>query len=72
MYVKANLIRTENDREITPDTDSAFFYEIQHSVLLSLKDDGVLTETQYRYANETLSQQRGSRIRFLVDGGAEP
>lgn len=69
MYVKTTLVRTENDREIKRTTDSEFFYEIQRSVLISLKEDGTLTETQYRYALDTLTEQRRALIRSLVDGG---
>ena len=48
----------ENDRKITRDSDSEFLYEYQKAVLLALVERGRLTETQYRYAEERLRQQR--------------
>ena len=52
------LERIENDRRITRESDGEFLYEYQKAVLLALVERGRLTETQYRYAEERLRQQR--------------
>ena len=52
------LVQIENDRRITRETDGEFLYEYQKAVLLALVESGRLTETQYRYAEEKLRQQR--------------
>lgn len=71
MYVKAKLQRTENDREIDRSRDRDFFYDIQRSLLISLKDEGILNETQYRWALDELSEQHRALIGSLSDGGEE-
>lgn len=57
MAEQARLLDIENDREITKEADSQFLFEYQRAVLLTLKDKGVLNETQYRYAEEKLKKQ---------------
>ncbi len=57
MAEQARLLDIKNDREITKETDSQFLFEYQRAVLLTLKDKGVLNETQYRYAEEKLKKQ---------------
>lgn len=57
MAERARLVRIENDREITKETDSQFLFEYQRAILLELKDKGVLNEIQYRYAEEKLKKQ---------------
>ena len=52
------LERIEDDRRITRETDGEFLYEYQKALLLALMESGRLTETQYRYAEEKLRQQR--------------
>ncbi len=56
---QARLIGIENDREITAVSDPQFWYLFQRSVLLALKEESVLNETQYRYAEEKLKRQCG-------------
>ena len=51
------MLVTENDREITKETDSQFLFEYQRAILLELKDKGILNEMQYRYAEEKLKKQ---------------
>ena len=53
----ARLVVTENDREITKESDSQFLFEYQRAILLELKDKGILNEMQYRYAEEKLKKQ---------------
>ena len=52
MAEQARLLDIENDREITKETDSQFLFEYQRAILLTLRDRGVLNETQYQYAEE--------------------
>ena len=48
MTEQARLIKIENDREITKETDSQFLFAYQRAVLLTLKDKGILEEEQYQ------------------------
>ena len=57
MAEQARLLDIENDREITKETDSQFLFEYQRAILLTLRDRGVLNETQYQYAEENLKKQ---------------
>lgn len=61
MEEQARLVGIEHDHRITKETDGQFLFELQRAILLSLKDDGVLNETQYRYAEETLKTQMRTR-----------
>lgn len=54
---KATLKHIENDHSITPKTDAAFLYEFQEAALLALLEDGTLTESQYRSAEDALRKQ---------------
>ena len=54
MEERARLAAIEHNRKITKDTDGRFLFEYQRAILLSLKADGVLDETQYHYAEERL------------------
>ena len=70
MYTTAKLIRIEQNQTITIDTQPDFFYELQRGVLLSLKEEGVLTQMQYRNADETLKEQRREICRAGIEGGS--
>lgn len=61
MAEQARLFRIEKDREITKETDSQFLFEYQRAVLLTLKDNGILEEAQYHYAEEMLKKQLQQR-----------
>ena len=54
----ASLQSIEGDHKITKETDYEFLYHLQNALLLALKEQGRLTATQYRYAEEKLKQQR--------------
>lgn len=54
----AKLASIESSHEITRISDPQFWYEYQKSILLALKEEGVLNETQYRYADGQLKRQR--------------
>lgn len=57
MAEQARLVGIENDREITKECDSPFLFAYQQAILLTLKDRGLLNETQYRFAEEKLEKQ---------------
>lgn len=57
MEERAKLLRIENDREITKNTDGEFLYAYQNALLLALKESGCLSEMQYRFAEEKLKVQ---------------
>ena len=57
MTEQVRLLDIENNREITKETDSQFLFEYQRAILLTLRDRGVLNETQYQYAEENLKKQ---------------
>ena len=58
MQDRAVLRSVENDRRITKEQDHEFLYEYQRAILLTLKEAGQLTETQFRYAERKLKEQR--------------
>lgn len=53
----ATLQAVISDHPITRETDASFLYEFQKALLLSLLEDGTLTEAQCRYAEEKLRMQ---------------
>ena len=57
MAEQARLVKIENDREITKENDSRFLFEYQRAILLELKEKGVLSEIQCRYAEEKLKKK---------------
>lgn len=65
----AQLQRIEHDRKITKDTDYQFLYHLQNALLLALKEQGRLSQMQYRYAEERLQAQRRDRARKLMEKG---
>lgn len=54
----ASLEQIENNRKITRETDGPFLYRLQSGLLLALKEQGRLSEIQYRHAQEHLERQR--------------
>lgn len=72
MYTTTKFVRVEDNRTITRQTDSEFFFECQRGVLLSLKETGILTEMQFKHAEEILKEQRRATILSLVEQGGEP
>ncbi len=63
MEEQAHLVGIEQGRKITKETDSQFLFEYQKAILLSLKTDGLLDQTQYLYAEERLRRQMQGYIR---------
>ena len=54
----AVLQNIENDRKITREENSEYIYNLENALLLSLLEDGTLTQMQYRQASEKLKRQR--------------
>lgn len=69
MYTTVKLIKVEDNQTITRDAYVDFFYELQQGVLLSLKEDGKLSEMQYRNAEDALKEQRRAIVRAKMEGG---
>lgn len=69
MYTTVKLIKVEGNQTITRDAYVDFFYELQRGVLLSLKEDGKLSEMQYRNAEEALKEQRRAIVCAKIEGG---
>ena len=69
MYTTVKLIKVEDNQTITRDAYVDFFYELQQGVLLSLKEDGKLSEMQYRNAEGALKEQRRAIVRAKIEGG---
>lgn len=65
----AKLQRIENNRRITKKTDYEFLYQLQNALLLALKEQGRLSQMQYRHAEERLQAQRRDRARKLMEEG---
>lgn len=57
MAKKARLLRIEEDRPITYEIDAAFLFAFQCGILLALKEKGMLTDEQYREAENKLRKQ---------------
>ena len=70
MFTTARLTNVENNQAITKDNNFNFFYSLQCGVLLSLKEEGKLTEMQYRNAEDALKEQRRVIIRARMEGGS--
>lgn len=62
MYTTVKLIKIEENRPVARETDREFFYILQRGVLLALKDDGRLTQTQFWNAEKKLQDQRKAMI----------
>ena len=60
MYSSWKFLKVENSRSITKEMYPDFYFELQHAVLLSLKDSEKLTPMQYRDAANMLKMQRNA------------
>lgn len=58
----AVLQSVENGRRITKEQDLEFLYTYQRAVLMALKEAGQLNETQFRYAEGKLKEQRRASV----------
>ena len=60
----AALLRIDNNEMITRETHYEFLYQLQSALLLSLREQGILTPMQHRHVDETLKQQRRDRVKW--------
>lgn len=56
----ARLTWIDNDHQIASDSDAEFLYQLQHGILMALKEQGYLHVAQYREAAAKLRQQAKS------------
>lgn len=70
MTERAMLEQVRGMRTVTEDTEPEFWFHIQRAVLLALKDDGILSDTQLQNAEELLHQRR--RRGGAEGGGGTP
>ena len=70
MTERARLEQIRGMRTVTEDTEPEFWFHIQRAVLLALKDDGILSDTQLQNAEELLHQRR--RRGGAEGGGGTP
>lgn len=70
MYTTVKLVKIEENRSITKENDPDFFFELQRGVLLSLKEEGMLTQMQYCNAEKALQNQRSDTHRKREGGSA--
>ena len=71
MEEQARLVGIENNREITKETDSQFWFAYQNAILLALKDNDVLNEVQYRFAAAKLRDQFRAFVKHRIIRDAE-
>ena len=73
MEERARLAGIDQDRTITKETDPEFWFQYQRAILLALKDDGILNEIQYRYAEDRLKDQFHTFVKKQIpwDNGGE-
>lgn len=64
----ASLERVEHNRRITWETDGPFLYRLQVGLLLALKEQGRLSEMQYRHAQDRLDRQRRAWLKKQQKG----
>ena len=69
MYTSVEFIRVENNQPITKESYPEFYFELQRSVLLSLRDSGQLTQMQFRAAEEILENQTNAYMRSTHEYG---
>ena len=57
------LDRIEHNEPITTESHYEFFYQLQHALLLALREQGRLSPMQVRHAQELLRKQRRDRAK---------
>ncbi|MGM9588098.1 MAG: hypothetical protein ACI3VA_11525 [Candidatus Limivicinus sp.] len=62
MKRKVKLLQIENDRALRPETDTEYFDALQRSLLLVLKEDGLLNEAQLLRAEEIIKTQKSGSM----------
>ena len=59
----AKLQRIEHNEPITVESHYEFLYQLQHALLLALREQGRLSPMQLRHAQEFLRKQRRDRAK---------
>lgn len=59
----AKLQRIEHNEPITTESNYEFLYQLQHALLLALREQGKLGPMQHRLAEEKLRKQRRDRAK---------
>ena len=54
---RIRLLGVTDEKFITQETDPAFWSMLQRAILLGLKDEGILSEMQYRHAEKTAKEK---------------
>lgn len=72
MRQTAKLTEIQNAKAVTKDTAPEFLFEYQRSILLALTEQGILNETQYRYAEDKLTDQFRSHAKKKAQKGGNP
>lgn len=63
----AKLQRIELNEPITKENNYEFLYQLQHALLLALREKELLSPMQHRHAEEKLKQQRRDRARRKLE-----
>ena len=54
---RIRLLGVTDEKFITQETDPAFWSMLQRAILLGLKDEGILSEMQYRHAEKIAKEK---------------
>ena len=60
---QAKLARIENNEPISMESHYEFLYQLQHVLLLALRERGSLSPMQLRHAQEQLNRHRRERAK---------
>lgn len=63
MKKQAKLERIEHNKTITRESNYEFLFQLQHALLLALREQGLLSPMQHRHAEEKLKKQRRDRAK---------
>lgn len=58
----SQLISIQNDHPVTQSTDPAFWFHLQYSLLLAMKEQGVINMVQLRHADDKLNRKRSKTL----------
>ena len=72
MKTTARLVCMEHNQEITQQEYPQFWFEYQRAILLALKEQAILTEIAYQYAENQLKQQfRTAALKYAQHNAKE-
>lgn len=70
MVERARLEQSGDEQTVTEETAPNFWFHYQYAILLTLKDNGMLSEGQLQYAEAALREQRRNSTAKM--GGESP